>query len=219
MRGAGDVGRGPQRRRHRFDRGAVVEPEGEQRLLGFRARQNLDGHVGHGGERPPRARQDLAQVVAGDVLDHPAARLERLAAPRHGGQPKEMIARGARLDAARARDVGGEHAAERPFVGAGAEQRPAIHRLKRQLLSLAADQRLDLGDRRAPARGEHQLLRLIERDAGQLREVEREIPLRRAPDAPFRAAPDDLQGLALARRPFDDRGDILGVARAKRVSH
>jgi hypothetical protein len=80
-------------------------------------------------------------------------------------------------------------------------------------------QRLDLGDRRAGTRGQHQLLRLVERDACQAGEIEREVPLHRAADAPLRAEPQDFQCLAFARRPFDDFGDILGVARSQRVGH
>src|SRR5262249_44648706 len=154
-------------------------------------------------------------IVAGDVLDHAAAGLERLTAPGHRRDPEEMIACGARLDTARPRDVGGEHPAERALAGAGAEHRPAVDRLERQLLSLAADQRLDFRDRRAGARGKHQLLRLIKSDAGEAGEIEREVPLRRTADASLRAAPHDLQGFALARRPFDDRGNVFGVAWAK----
>ena len=68
---------------HRARGRRIVEPEHQQRLLGFGARQHLDGDVGHRRERAPGAGEQLAEIVAGDVLHHPAARLEGLAAARH----------------------------------------------------------------------------------------------------------------------------------------
>ena len=74
--------------------------------------QHLDGDVGHRRERAPGAGQQLAQVVAGDVLHHAAARLDGLGAAGHRGDAEEMVARGAGLDAARAGEIGGERAAD-----------------------------------------------------------------------------------------------------------
>ena len=71
--------------------------------LGLRPRQRLDRHLGHRRERAPGAGEQLAEVVAGDVLHHPAAGLEGLAAARHRRHAKEVIARGARLEPARTR--------------------------------------------------------------------------------------------------------------------
>ena len=102
------------------------------------SRQRLDRHVGHRRERAPGAGEQLAEVVAGDVLHHAAAGLEGLAAARNRRQAEEMIARGAGLDAARAGEVGGERAAERARAGRPAEQRAVIHRLEGELLALAA---------------------------------------------------------------------------------
>ena len=46
-----------------------------------------------------------------------------------------------------------------------AKQRPIIHGLESELLVVLLEQRLDLGERRAGARREHQLHRLVKRDA------------------------------------------------------
>ena len=81
---------------------SVVEPGDDQRRHGLRPRQHLEGHLGDDGERAPRAGEPLGEVVAGDVLHHAAAGLERLAAPGDGLDAEDMVARRARLDPARA---------------------------------------------------------------------------------------------------------------------
>ena len=168
------------RRRHRLVGARVVEAENQHGRLGLRTRQHLDRHLGHGGERAERAGQQLAEIVAGDVLHHAAARLEGLGAARHRREAEEMIARGAGLDAPRPRKVRRERAAERARVRGPAEDRAVIHRLEGELLALALDQRLDLGERRAGPGREHQLLRLVQRHAGEPGQIERQIGLARA---------------------------------------
>ena len=100
-----------------------------------------------------------------------------------------------------------------------AEQRPVVHRLEGKLLIVGGEQRLDLGERRAGFRRQHQFLGLIERDAGQARQVEAQIPLRRAADAALRALPDELQRLAFGQRPSDGGFDVFRVARFEEVGH
>ena len=95
-----------------------------------------------------------------------------------------------------------------PLPGRRAEQRAVIHRLEGEFLIAGGEQRLDLGERRAGLGGEHQFLRLVERDAGQAREIEAQIPLRRAADAALRAMADDLERLALGQRPLDGGLDV-----------
>ncbi len=103
MRGAGDVERRAHRRRHRLPGCASSRPLTIDRGLRLRLRQHLDGDVGHDGERAPGPGHQFTQVVAGDVLHHPAARFDGFAPPGDRGQTEKMIARRARLDAARAR--------------------------------------------------------------------------------------------------------------------
>ena len=166
----------------------VVEAEHEHGRFGLRARQHLDRHLGHRRERAERARQQLAEIVAGDVLHHAAAGLEGLGAARHRREAEEMIARGAGLDPPRARQIRRERAAERAGVGRPAEDRAVVHRLEGELLAFALDQRLDLGERRAGLGRQHQFLRLVQRHAAQARQIERQIGLARAAERALGAA-------------------------------
>src|SRR6185437_1798750 len=91
----------------------VIEPaqENAARLLG--ARHDLDRELGQRDQCSIGAGDELAEVVAGDVLDDAPARLERLAAPADTAKAQEMIARRALLDAPRPREIAGDGAAER----------------------------------------------------------------------------------------------------------
>ena len=176
---------GPRRRRRTTspwprptpDGRGVVEAEHQNRRLGLRARQRLDGHLGRYRQRPPGARHQLAEVVPCDVLHHAAAGLEGLAPPRHRRKSKEVVARGSGLDPARTGHVGGEHTADGAAPGGAAEQRAVVHGLEGQLLVLRGDQRLNFGDRRAGLGGQHQFFRLVERHARERGEVERQVGL------------------------------------------
>ena len=89
----------------------------------------------------------------GDVLHHAAAGLEDLAAAVDGAHAQQMVARRAGADAARAGDVGGEHAADRALAGLAADQRPELDGLERQHLAAVGEIGLDLAAaacRRAP---------------------------------------------------------------------
>ena len=77
------------RRRHR---GPAAAPSPRSQRRG----RVLMRHVGHDCQRAPGAGQQLAQIVAGDVLHHPPARLEGLAAARDRRHAEEMVTRGAR---------------------------------------------------------------------------------------------------------------------------
>src|SRR6202034_951271 len=100
-----------------------------------------------------------------------------------------------------------------------AEQCPVVHRLEGELLFACRRERLDLGERGARLRGQHKLRRLVERDPGEPREVERRIPLRRPADAPLGAPADHLQRLAAGKRPADRLLDLGGVARLEVFVH
>ena len=151
---------------------ASSRPERQQRALMLRGRQYLDRHLGEGGQRAEAARQQLAEVVARDVLHHPPAGLEDLALAVDGERAQEMIARRSRLRAARAGEIAGQHAAQRPLPRRHPIERPQIRRLEGQHLTLGRQRLLDLGQARAGAGGQHQLLRFIETDAGEMRQVE-----------------------------------------------
>ena len=80
MRGARYIGERSHCRRDDLVRDCIAQIEDQDRRFGLGFGQRLDGDVGHGGERAPGAGKELAQIVAGDVLDHAAAGFERLAA-------------------------------------------------------------------------------------------------------------------------------------------
>ena len=130
-----------------------------------------------------------------------------------------MVARGAGLDPARAGEVRRQHAADRAAAGGPAQQRPVVHRLEGELLAARGDERLDLGNRRPGARREHQLLRLVQRHAGEPGQIKGQIGLRRPADRALGAVADDLQRLALTERPLHGVLDIFGVARFEGVGH
>ena len=89
------------------------------------------------------------------------------------------------------------------------EQRAIIHRLEGQLLAALGQHCLDLGERRAGSCRQHQLLGLVQRDAGELRQVERMRGLQRPADAALGAVADDLQRRVLRHRPLHG-GEHIG---------
>ena len=133
--------------------------------------------------------------------------------PETAANAEEMIARGAGLDAARPGQIGGNRAADRAGAGLAAEQRGVIHRLEGEFLLACRHQRFDLGERRSGLRREHKLLRLVKRDAGKPREIERRIPLRGAADRALGAAADDFEVLPLPSAQWIACFDFLGIAR------
>ncbi len=169
MRRARHVAGRSHGRRHGGDSGLIVEPEHQQSLFGFRLGQGLDRHLGHGRERAPGAGHQLAKVIAGDVLHDAPAGLDRLAAPGHRREAEEVIAGSACPNAAWAGKVRCQHAADGALPRRPAEHRAAVDRLEGEHLPLRCNQRLDLGDRRTRTGGQHQFLRLVERDADKAR--------------------------------------------------
>ena len=219
MRRARHVAAGAHGGGHRRDRPRRLEATDQHRRLGLRPGQHLDRHLGQDGERAPGTRHQLAEVVAGDVLHHPAAGLEDFAAAGHRGEAEEVVACGAGLDPARAGQVRRQRAADGAAAAAAAEDGAIVHRLEGELLALGGDERLDLGKRRTGVRREHQLRGLIERDAGERGEVERQIGLRRPADRALRAMADDLGGLALRQRPLHRLLDGFRVMEFERIGH
>ena len=88
---------------------------------------------------------------AGDVLHHAAAGLEDLAAPVDRPHAQQMVARGADVDAPRARHVGGEDAGDGGLARPRRRDSEAkLDRLERQHLPARGERVLDL--RRAACR-------------------------------------------------------------------
>ena len=80
-----------------------------------------------------------------------------------------MVARGTGLDAARAGEVCRQSATDGPVPGDAAQHARVVHGFERELLALGLDQGFDLGQGRRGVCREHELLGLVERDAGERR--------------------------------------------------
>ena len=65
----------------------------------------------------------------------------------------------------------------------------------------------------------HPLILYDSNKAGEVRQVEAQIPLRRAADAALGAVADDFERLRLGKPPLDGGFDVLGVARFEYVGH
>ncbi len=219
MRRSRDIGKRAHCRRHHFTGGHRIEAEDENRLLRLRSRQCLDRDVGQRRQRPPGAGHEFAKIVAGDVLDHAAARFERLAAAGNSGKAEEMIAGRAGFDPTRAGQIGGDRAADRACTRRTVQQRAVIHRFERELLALFRDERVDLRERRAGFGGQHQFFRLVQRDTGKPGEIERRIPLRGAADRTLGAAANQFEGFALRQCPSDRFFDLFRLARPQWLTH
>ena len=190
-------------RAHGFDGRRVAGAEDQDRARLLRRRQHLDGNFGHHGEGPEGARHELGEIEAGDVLDHPAARLEGLAAAAHRVEPQDMVARRAGLDAPGPGQVAGDGAADGPPARRATEERPQVRRLELQALAVPGQRRLDLGQGRRRAGGEDQFLGLVKPDTGKGAEVEPVAGLRGTPEGSLGARRQDLQRRLGGGRPAD----------------
>ncbi len=225
--GGGDLVARIERRRHCPPRRFVGEAVHQNRADFFRRRQHLDGDFGERRQGAVGAGHQLRQIVAGDVLDHPAAALDRLAAPADAGNPQHVIARRAGLETPRPGQIAGNGTAQRAALIA--VEAGHVHRLEGQLLALVGDGGLDLGERRAGARAQHQLFGLVERNTGELRQIEGVAdlavtlaamgPEQRPAEAAFRCRAGDLQRHFLADRPGNGLGHLGGVRRLQNLAH
>ena len=84
-----------------------------------------------------------------------------------GGEAEQVIARRARLEPPRARRDCRRARRRSSRARRCAEQRPKSRRLEGEHLVVRGQRRLDLGERRAGPRGQHQLRRLVGDDAGR----------------------------------------------------
>ena len=163
-------------------------------------------------ERAPRARQQLRQVVARDVLDDLAAGLERLAAAGDGVESPRSDR--AQRRPSRAASRRGSRRARRRSSAAngvdGPQQRAEIRRLEREPLRVRRERALDRRERRrgaAPSARAPPARSSRCRRARQGRAASRVDGLA---DLPLRAAAD---GLERPRGAGDDRRDVRCVAR------
>src|SRR5262249_21263049 len=127
-------------------------------------RQHLHRGLGDDAERAERAGDEPRDVVAGDVLHDTPAELEHAAAAVDQLHAEHEVAQRAGRSAPRAGEPRGDAAAERR----GAE----VRRLERQALAFLPEGGFHFSGRRAAARGQHQLARLVVDDAGVATRVE-----------------------------------------------
>ncbi len=160
MRQGGNLVRAARRLAHGHDGGCIVLPEQQHRANLFRRRQDLDRDLRQRRQGAETARHQFAEVVAGDVLDHPAAGFEGLAPAGNTFDAKKMIPRSARLDPAWPSHIGGQHAAD-GLVQIGLVQIAEIRRLECQLLPLLRQHGLDLAQGRRGARAQNKLFGLV----------------------------------------------------------
>jgi hypothetical protein len=155
---AGHGGNGPVR----------VQVAQHQRGRGFGRRDQLQRHLGQHTQHAMRTSHHAGQVVAGDVLHHPAAGFDDRAGPVDETRPDHRIARRARTQAPWPRRVHRHRPAEGRLPGR-AGQHARVARLERKRLTLGGQCRLNLGHRGARPRDQRQRARLVERDAGKAR--------------------------------------------------
>src|SRR6185437_10291855 len=186
-----------------------------ERARRFGPRQNFHGNFGQGRERAVGAGHELAKIITGDVLDDAPAGFERLAAAADPGEAEKMIARRALADAARPGEIACKDAADGWRGILGTEQPAPIARLEGEHLIGAIERRLDLGEWRRRAGGQHELFGLVDADAGKRAELEPVRGLRRTTEAALAAAAQQLQRLLALERLLDDAGEFLLVFRPK----
>ena len=165
MHGAGDLEGRAEARHIASTAVGIGQAEAEQRAGLRRRRKHLEGDLGHDGERAPGAGERPAEIVAGDVLHHPAAGLERLAPPVDASHAEHMVARGAGQDAAAAGEVGGDHAADRGLARAASRAPVRDRSARRQAAGRARRAASSISPTGVPASAdEHELGRLVKRD-------------------------------------------------------
>ena len=98
--------------------GVGLAGEGDEGLF-LRQRFHLERHLRDDAKRAERANEELAQIVAGDVLDDAAAGLDLVALVVDGADAEDVVAQRAEAVATRAAGVDGEGAAERGAIRVG----------------------------------------------------------------------------------------------------
>src|SRR5438876_12317916 len=117
--------RGDERRQRSLGYGAVYQRASDERRL-LRNRLQPQRDLRDHAERAERAGEELTEVVAGDVLDNPAATFERLTAAIDGADTDYVVAERTFAIAARAVPVRGDDAADCRAVGLRHVDRQAL---------------------------------------------------------------------------------------------
>src|SRR5438105_9236891 len=148
----------------------------------------------------------LVHVVAGNVLDHLAARPRQLAVRQGDAKPDQVVTGRAVAQAQGARKAGRQQAAD------GVPR--SAHRVQGQVLAGFAELLVDLFERRPGLDRDHHVGLAGVEDVVQLARLEREVEaLKRVAHAQEAAAADGHHGLAGRRRFTKQPGQVLGRAR------
>ena len=196
----------------------IGKPREQHGALALRPGQYLHHHLGQHGQGAEAPAHQLGQIVAGDVLDHPASAAHHLAPPGDGLEAQQVVPRGAGLEAAGAGEIAGQGAAQ----GGGFTK---MGRLEGELLALIGQGGFQSGQGRARPRHQDQFIGLVVHDAGQPGDVQHgddlfaggpHIP----PIAPLAPARHHLQRLPLFQGGDDVFLDGLqGVPRQRGLAH
>ena len=138
--------------------GGDIGTRGDDRGRAFRQRFHFERELRDDAERAERAGEQLAEVVAGDVLHDAAAAFERDAAAIDGVDADHVVADRAVAVAARAVPVRGHHAAERGFAGA--------RHVDRQMLAFGGERRGEIGHPHAGFDEDRHVARRVVDDCG-----------------------------------------------------
>src|SRR5262249_53522318 len=151
------------------------------------------------------------EVIAGDVLHHPAAGSDSLAATVHRLNPEHVVARRTRQNAPAAGDIGGKHAADRGLTRSKAKHRPKIDRFEGKLLVVLGQH---LRDRRPSKSDKHKLGRLVKGHPDQALGAEHCTILHQAPDLAFGAVAHHLERRARVGCLGNEIGKLLHRVRS-----
>ncbi|MNY36527.1 hypothetical protein D3C86_1710220 [compost metagenome] len=112
MRRSGDLDAQRHRRGHDACRRLIVETGNDHGFFRRRFRQYAESHLREKTERAERSGKELRQVEPGDILHHPAAGLDDLAAAIDETDAEQAVAGGTRHITARAGNIGSKDAAD-----------------------------------------------------------------------------------------------------------
>src|SRR5262249_9665258 len=154
-----------------------------------RPRPQLERYLGDDAQGAQGADVQLAQVVAGNVLDDAAARPGFVPLVVDHADADDVVAQGAVAVAARPTGVGGQDAAEGGPVG--------VRHVDGQALIFRGEQGLQAGDGNAGLDGDRHVAGGVVDDLVQAAQVHGETgPGGRLPEAEHGAAADGVDGLA-----------------------
>ena len=206
VRGCKDTGN------QRNGTGKIVSAD-EKRTACFRRGQCLDCDLVHHAQRTERTAHQFRQIIAGDILHHLAAGLERLGAAGHSLEAEKIVPCRSRSEAARTGNVGRDQPADRaPDTGLRLAKDACHARwLECQHLARSGKRVLDHIHRGPGAQRQHQLLGLIVDDARHAAGIKKMVIACDAAKMPLGAGTTQFQTLAVRRHLPDCLGSLAEI--------